>query len=192
MRHGTLSLVAAVAVALCGSILAPSVASAQPVGETFTATASVKSPDASATSKVAIAIERFSTEAERAAVLKALKEGGTVAARPVLSGMKDSGYIELGQRRTPIKYAFARPTGSGRLITVVTAQPILFLGAGVPESKPKSGYDLAVAILDLDAVGKGQGELAPAAKVKMNESGAVVIDDYGAEKVWLKSVAPAK
>ena len=192
MRRVTLYLVAAGAVALGGSILAPSVACAQPGGETFTATASVKSPDASATSKTTIGIERFSTEAERSAVMKALKDGGTAAVRPVLSGMKDSGYIELGQRRTPIKYAFARPTGSGRLITVVTADPILFLGAGVPESKPRAGYDLGVAILTVDASGKGEGELAPAAKVKMNEAGAIVIDDYGAEKVWLKDVAPSK
>ena len=192
MKRGILSLVAAGAVALGEAILAPSAASAQAGGETFTATASAKSADASATAKVTVAIERFATEAERAALVKALKEGGTAAARPVLSGMKDSGYLELGQRRTPIKYAYARSTGSGRLITVVTAQPILFLGAGLPEAKPKSGYDFAVAILDLDASGKGEGELAPAAKVKMNESGAVVIDDYGAEKVWLKSVAPAK
>ena len=190
MRRGILAFAAAGAIAL-GSMVAP-VASAQPGGETFTATASAKSADASATSKTTIAIERFSSETERAAVMKALKEGGTAAVRPVLSGMKDSGYIELGQRRTPIKYAFARPTGSGRLVTVVTAEPILFLGAGVPESKPKAGYDLAVALLTIDAAGKGEGELAPAAKVKMNESGAIVIDDYGADKVWLKGVAPSK
>ncbi len=159
MRRGILAFAFAGAIAL-GSIVAP-VASAQSGGETFTATASAKSADASATSKTTIAIERFATEAERAAVMKALKEGGTAAVRPVVSGLKDSGYVELGQRRTPIKYAFARPTGSGRLITIVTAEPILFLGAGVPESKPKAGYDLGVAILTSTPPARERGSWPP-------------------------------
>ena len=181
----------AVALVLAGWALA-SFALGEPGGETFTATASVKSETASATAPVKIAIERFATEAERSSVTNAVKSGGTQAVRQVLSKMGDAGTIEVGQRPTPIKYAYARSTGSGRIVTVVTAEPILFLGAGLPDAKPKTGYDVAIALLVLDANGAGHGELAPAAKVKANESGAVVIAEYGAAKVWLNDVAKAK
>jgi hypothetical protein len=106
--------------------------------------------------------------------------------------MKDAGTIEVGQRKTAIKYAYSRPTGDGRLVTVITAEPIVFLGAGLPEAKPKAGHDVAAALLVLDGSGAGHGELAPAATIKTNESGAVVVDDYGDAKVWLKDVAKAK
>jgi hypothetical protein len=176
---------------LVGSALASTMAGA-PAGETFTATASVKAEAASASAPVKIAIERFSTESERTSVMNALKGGGTPAVRQVLAKMKDTGTIEVGTRRTAIKYAYTRPAGSGRLVTVVTAEPILHLGSGLPEAKPKAGYDVAVALLVLEANDTGHGELAPAAKVGTNESGAVVIDDYGAAKIWLKDVAKAK
>jgi hypothetical protein len=192
MKREVLFLVTAVALASAGSVLAPSALSGQAAGETFTATASVKTPTKSASAPVVIAVEHFSSDADRASVTAALKIGGTPAVRQELVKLKDAGYIEVGLHRTTIKYAFSRPTGDGRLVTVITAEPIVHLGAGAPDAKPKSGYDLAVALLYLDAKSSGHGELAPAAKVKTNESGAVVIDDYGVDKVWLKNVARAK
>jgi hypothetical protein len=122
----------------------------------------------------------------------AVKSGGTPAVKAALEKMRDAGTLELGGNKAPIKYARARSTGSGRLITVVTAEPVLHIGAGLPDANPKAGYDLAVALLILDANGAGHGELAPAAQVKANESGALVISDYGAAKVWLKGIARAK
>jgi hypothetical protein len=192
MKLEVLSLVRGVALALGGFGLASSPMAAQSSGEMFTATASMKSEAASATAPVKISVTHFATDAERSSVMSALKTGGTPAMRQVLAGMKDAGSIEVGQRSTPIKYAYARPTGPGRLVTIVTAQPIIFLGAGLPEAKPKAGYDVAIALLVLEGNDSGHGELAPAAKVKINESGAVVVDDYGADKVWLKDVARTK
>jgi hypothetical protein len=179
------------AAAAIGLALAVSVTSARSV-ETFTATAAVKSPAASASAPVTIRIERFVSDAEREKILAAVKAHDTGATQKALAAMADIGFIELGKRRTPIKYAYARPSGDGRLITVVTAKPILFLGASVPEAKPKEGYDLALALLVLDARGSGEGELAPAATVKMDGSGALVTDEYGSEVIRLTSVAKAK
>jgi hypothetical protein len=161
-------------------------------GESFTATASMKTDAASATAAVKISIDRYATEKERTAVMAALKSGGTAGLREAVAKMKDAGTIEVGQRKTAIKYAYSRPTGDGRLVTVITAEPIAFLGAGLPEAKPKAGHDVAAALLVLDGSGAGHGELAPAATIKTNESGAVVVDDYGDAKVWLKDVAKAK
>ena len=82
--------------------------------------------------------------------------------------------------------------GSGRLITVVAPTPIAYLGAGLPDAKPKAGFDLALALLQLSDAGPGTGELAPAATVKLTETGAVQTQDYGAEMVQLTNVLAKK
>ena len=177
--------------AFAGSALIPAAVPGQSAAEAFTATASV-SEGGGATAPVRISIERFTTEKEREGVVGAVKSGGTAAVKAELAKAKDAGTIEVGGRKTPIKYAYARPTGSGRIVTVVTAEPILFLGSALPSPKPKAGFDLGVALLILDATGAGSGEFAPAAKVKTNEAGAIVISDYGDSKIWRKEVAKAK
>jgi hypothetical protein len=180
---------------LCAAVLvlmASAPARAAGGSETYTATASVRTDKAGATALVKIVIDRFATETERATVMNAIKTGHTPALKAAVAKMEDAGTIEVGDRKTAIKYAGTRPTGSGRIVTVVTAEPILFLGAGMPEAKPKAGHDVAVALLILDASGGGHGELAPAATVRTNKSGALMIDDYGAAKIWLKDVAKAK
>jgi hypothetical protein len=165
---------------------------AQATGETFTATATVKSPTASASTAVTIRVDKFVSDADRDRIMATIKAGDGAATRAALAAMPDIGFIEMAKRRTPVKYAYARPTGAGRLITVVTAQPILFLGGAAPDAKPKAGFDLALALLILDGNNAGDGELAPAAKVKMNETGAIVTDEYGSEVIRLTGIAKAK
>ena len=77
------------------------------------------------------------------------------------------------------------------MVTVISDKPIGYLGEKLPNPKPKAGYDLAFALLNLPGSGKGSGELGPAAKVKI-EAGAVVTEDYGAEVVTLKDVEMKK
>ena len=174
---------------LAVAALCAATAGAQAVPETFTATATVKKGSARASAPVTVTVTRYSSDDERGAVRKALKEGGTSSAQKVLAAMKDAGFIQLGEQRMPIKFAHALTTGSGRLLTVVTSGPLLHLGAGLPESKPVAGYDVAVALLDLSSGGAGVGELAPAAKIGLDAAGAVLIEDYGATVVWLNELA---
>ena len=182
---------------VAGSIMAIALAMSLPMaarstGETFTATAAVKSPSGSGSMPVKIGIDRFVSETDRSAVMELVKAGDRTATRKALAGMADIGFIELGTKRTPLKYAYARPTGAGRLITVLTAEPILFLGAGRPDAKPKEGYDLALALLVLDGSDKGDGELAPAARIKVDDKGAIVTEEYGREVVRLTNIAKVK
>jgi len=177
--------------ALAGMVLmAP--ATGQAPGEAFTATASVKSDALTGTAPVSIVIKHWATDAERANVMKALKSGGTPALTAALAKMRDSGTLGLAKAHAAIKYAYATSTGSGRLVTVVTAKPLYHLGGGLPDAKPKAGYDVAVALLVLEADGTGHGELSPAAKVKIDDSGAISVDDYGDAHIWLKGIAPKK
>jgi hypothetical protein len=187
MRLRTLTFAAA---ALASAILeAPALGQA---GESFMATASVKSEDVTGTAPVAVVIKHWATDAERAKVMKALKSGGTPALKSALSKMRDSGMLSLAKQKAAIKYAYATSTGVGRLITVVTAKPLYHLGAGLPDAKPKAGYDVAIALLVLEGDGTGHGELSPAAKVKIDDLGAISVEDYGYAKIWLKGVAPKK
>ena len=160
---------------------------AQKRGETFTADASVARPDGTvASAKLTAVVDAFATDAERDALVSAVKKGGT-AARDLLASRKASGSIQVGAKQTPIKYAYARPAGSGRLITLITAEPIHFVGGDLPDAKPKDGYDLGLVLLDLTSA-KGSGEVAPAAKVKVDAQNAVVTEDYGAEVVRLSNI----
>ena len=169
-------------------VLWAAAADAQTVPETFTATASVKKGEARASAPATVTVTRYASTAERDAVMKALRETGMTGARKVLAAMSDAGFIELGEKRTPIKLASVRPTDSGRLVTLVTSEPMLHLGAGLAASKPTAGFDVAVALLDLPNGGAGLGELAPAAKIGLDKGGAILIEDYGPTVMWLKDL----
>jgi hypothetical protein len=171
----------------------PAASWAQAQAETFTATASLKTrTGAQTTAPVTIVLTRLTTDKERDTVVDSLKKGGTSGVVQSLKAMGDAGYIEVGGRRTPVKYAYVRPVGGDRLITVIAPAPIAYLGADLPEAKPKAGFDLALAILQVKDGGAGFGELAPAATVRVNDTGAIQTQDYGAEAVRLTNVQAKK
>ena len=158
--------------------------------ETFTATAEAKNAAGAArTAPVTISYTALSTVAERDALFAALKAGGSAAAKKVLLGMKDIGTIEGPKKTVAVKYAFARPVGSGRMVTVIAAEPMNAIKSDLSTTAPKPGYDLAIALLVLDADDKGTGEFTPAAKIKLREDGAVTTEDSSTETIWLKGVA---
>jgi hypothetical protein len=170
------------------ALLFAAVVAAQPGGETYTADATAKRPDGTvASAKLTAVVQAFATDAERDALIAAVGKGGT-AARDLLAGKKDVGSIQVGATKTVVKYAYVRSTGSGRLITLVTAQPIHFVGGDLPDAKPKAGYDLGLVLLEVDPSKPGHGEVAPAAKVRVDAQKAIVSDDYGAEVVRLSNV----
>jgi hypothetical protein len=152
--------------------------------ETITAVAAVKAEGGvSASAPLTVVVERFATDAERAELMTAAKKGGTAAVREWLAKRGDAGTLQLGPRRTAIKFAYARASGAGRLITALTAEPIVFLGAGVPGAKAREGYELGVVILEVGASGPGRGELVPAAKIRIDQNDTVFTDDYSAADV---------
>lgn len=188
MRMG--SGLGAMLVALAVTAGTTGVVVAQTAPKTYTATATVKTAGgASMTAPVTITISRWTTDAERTAAMAALKKGDA-ALKAALEGMKATGTIQVGGRSTPLHYARTLSTGAGTLVTVVATQPIAYLGAGIPEQKPKTGYQYAFATFEVDGAGKGTaGDLAPAAKLKLGPGDAVVVDDYGVEAVRLTAIS---
>jgi hypothetical protein len=174
-----------------GLLIAGGRAAAQS-GETFSATASIKSPAGNAALPVTIRIDRFVSDAARQRILKVIDSKDASATHQALAAMEDIGFIEIAKRRTPIKYAFPSPSGAGRVITIATATPVAFVGGAAPDAKPREGFDLALAFLVLNEQGTGDGELVPAAKVKRSDTGGLATDQYSGEVVRLTQVAKAK
>ena len=168
-------------------------AAAQGKGETLTATATVKAASgASASAPVTIVIARTMDAAESDKLVAALKSGGAAGLRKAFDGVPPTGSVTIGNGKpTPTRMTIVRPTDKGRLITIVTDQPLLFVGASLPGAKPKAGYDFAVIDVEVDASGAGSGTLAPAATIKV-AGNAIVVGDYGAESVRLVDVKRAK
>lgn len=188
LRTETLGLIAAATVAATVWALP-----AQTGNETLTATATVKTAGgAAASAPVTIVVSRTMAREEAEKFTKAFESGGTAALRKALEGVPPTGSIRIGNGSpTPVRLALERTTDRGRLLTMVTDQPILFLGAGVPGAKAKEGYDFAVADIEVDEAGAGSGMLAPAAKIRVKQ-GVFVIDDYAVDAVRLSGVKKAK
>lgn len=174
-------------------VAAASMAYSQGAAETFSATAAVKTAgNASASVPVTIKVDRKMSEDEAGKLTAAYKSGGAAALRKALVGVPPTGSVQLGAgAATTTRLTVERPTDKGRLLTIVTDTPILFLGAGVPGAKPKEGYDFAIIDIELDAAGNGSGTLAPAAKVTVKD-GAFVVEDYASELVRLTGIKKAK
>jgi hypothetical protein len=152
--------------------------------ESYTATASMQTAAGTkVTSPVSIAIDSFSSASDREALLAAIKKGGTAAAREWLAGRPGAGTLQVGARKSEIKYAYKTPAGSGSLITIGTAEPLYLVGAGVPGATKAKGFDLTLLLLQVPATGSGTGELSPAAKLRIDEKGAIVTEDFNAAEM---------
>jgi hypothetical protein len=176
-------LVPAAACALIATALA------QSGPEAFVANASLKTAGgASVTAPVTITVARWTSDAERSRLRDALESGGHPALLRQLAAMKTAGTITLGAQRYDAKYAYAQTSSEGRLITIVTASPIFFVGAGLPSAKPKAQHDFGVATIEVNDKGVGKGTVTPAANVRVSGSGAIVVEDYSVELVTLQDV----
>jgi hypothetical protein len=178
------------ATVLSGALLMTTTAArGQTPAEVFTATATVKAADGKTVSApLTIQIDRKMSQAEADGLVAAFTSGGAAGLRTKLVGVPATGTIRIGAGKiVPTRFTIERTTSEGRLLTILTDQPLVFLGAAAPGAKPKEGYDFAVLDLTVDAKGTGTGVLAPAAKIKLNQ-GAFTVEDYAAEVVRVTAV----
>jgi hypothetical protein len=162
--------------------------------ETFTGTATVKSAaGAEAGTTITVVVERVMPQSEADGLAASFKTGGVAALKKALVGVAPTGSIRLGGgQQVTTRLTIVRETGEGRLLTIVSDTPVLFLGGNKAGAAPRAGYDFAVLDLSVDTKGNGSGTLAPAAKVTVNQGGAFVVQDYGAEVVRVTGVTRAK
>ena len=180
---GRASLACAVVCALAAA------GAAQSPAETYVAHAKVKTAGGvAATAPVAMTITGWTSDTERNHLRDVLKSGGHPAFVKRLAAGQTLGTITIGADRFDAKYAYAQGSSKGRLITLVTAAPMFFLGGGRPGARPKGHHDLGVVTIEIDETGAGTGTVTPAASVKMSDSGALIVEDYSVELVTLPDV----
>jgi hypothetical protein len=184
---------AGVAVVLLGTSVASAIAGQKSGPETFKATASIKTAGGvAATAPVTVTVDRMMPQPQVDGLIEAFKSGGADALRKALDGVPPTGSVRIGNAAPAVaRLALERVTDKGRLLTVVTLDPIVLLGAGVPGAKSTEGYRFGVVDLEVDASGKGAGTLSPAAKIKVHQ-GAFVVEDYATDLVQLKEVSKVK
>jgi hypothetical protein len=188
MRRARVTAIVLVAASLAVSALQVTTLGRQlPDAETYFAQATItsnKSFDAYA--PMSVTIERFASDADRDNLRESLKDGGTSAARKLLSRASDLGTVQVGSKRSTIKYAYARVTTTGRVITVLTTEPIRFVGDRFSAMDAEPG--LGLVILITSPSGQGYGQLIPTAKIRMDDRGTIVTDGYSGRMVPLSQV----
>ena len=182
-----------VTLALLAGIVMPGLAQAprRNVGapETFSANANVAKPGTGAiAATIQVHIERYTPDADRTAVQSALEQGYPVFLT-ALRKAPEVGYVQLGEQKTPIRWARQTATPKGRTIVVVTDKPVFFVGGGATDAKPRAGYEVAVIQMEVDDIGLGTGTMAAAARVKPGGETGVRIDDYAEAPVKLVTVS---
>ena len=159
--------------------------------ETFRAQAQITGTLGGVAATVSIRIDRYTADADHAAIASALKDGGYAAFVDALRKAPVVGAMVVGDRSIAIRWARERAEGDGRRIAVVTDAPVYFIGAGTADAKPTSGYDVAMAEFTVDLIGFGSGTMAAAARVKAGGPAGVEIDDYAGKRMTLMTVTRA-
>jgi hypothetical protein len=172
------------------AIAAPGAQSRKFVGapETFNAKASVATDTSRGDVYVTIHVDKYTPEKERDAVVNALQSGGSEGFLEALRKSPVAGKLDVGKQSFPIRWAREERNEKGRVITLVTDRPVYYVGAGLPDAKPRAGFDVAVIQLQMDSAGVGEGSMAAAAKVKPGGATGVEVEDYATAPVKLPSV----
>ena len=91
----------------------------------------------------------------------------------------------MGAQQVAIKHAYSRTTNAGRLLTIVTADPISVASGGASGA---AGQAVGLVILEVGTSGPGHGELVPEAHVRVDDQGAIVTGDAAARTIALSKV----
>ena len=135
-----------------------------------------------------IQVDSYTKDGDRTTMEEALRTGGYPGFLTALRKSPQVGFVEIGDKKFPIRYARQVPEGANRTITIVTDAPIFFVGGGRPDAKPRAGYELAVAQLKMDSSGVGEGTMAAAARVKPGGPTGVQVDQYADQPIKLVSI----
>ena len=138
---------------------------------------------------VEILVERYSTDAERDRLLKALMEKGPETLLDTLQSLPRVGYI-----RTPnsigydLHYARKAPLPEGgERVTLATDRYIGFWEAA---NRPRTiDYPFTVIELRLNSDGVGEGKMSIATKITMDkDKKQIELENYGTQPVLLNNV----
>jgi len=155
--------------------------------ERFTATA-VNLPRGG-TQQLEIAVNRWSSDAERDKLLNTLLSKGPEKLLDVLRDVPKVGYIRsTSSIGWDLHYARHNPLpDGGECVVVATDRPISFWEQA---NQPRTiDYPFTIVELHLKADGVGEGKMSFATKIVADkESGNIVLENYGIQPVLLQAV----
>ena len=141
-----------------------------------------------------INVFKWAGDAERDALLAALKEKGDGGVGPALEKAPTAGFIwDSGPLGYAVRYAQKLPlAGGGERIILVTDRPLGSWGQGPWRPSGRAAatdYPFTVVELRLNKQGRGDGKMSLAAKVIADpEAGTVTLDNYAAAPVLINNV----
>jgi len=178
-----LQLRTVVGVALVGMIWAAGALAVQEkakdVKENFSGTVLLwdAGPMSGRSGRVTMTVDRWTTNEEKAMLLKTLTEGGPDALIKAMRKMT-VGYVRTTQSlRYALNIASSFQTEKGRVIRLVTERPVSF--AEAVAGTRSLDYEFGVIEFTLDAKGKGEGYVIPTAKVNINKDGQIEVKSLG-------------
>ena len=139
-----------------------------------------------------ITVDRWSSDAEREKLQSAMASGGVSALTSAVTAITPRVGVITTARGGSLDLKFAREiagTDGARRLVLATDK------VTAPKDAPKADtYDFLVIEVRLDKAGKGEARTAGPARLRYNkELGALELDRYGVEPVWVKDlkVVPA-
>jgi len=176
---------------LIGAALVSAIAvpAAQTLGEKerFTAIAIVNNTRASGAGTVQIDVNRWSTSAERATLMDALKKHGAEKLLDDLKGMKSVGTIKTPDSLAyDLRFANQTPLpDGGRRIVLATDRPIGFWEA---VHRPRTiDYPFTVIQMEIGKDGNGKGTLSLATKI-IPAGDTIVLENFDTSPIMLTEI----
>jgi hypothetical protein len=153
------------------------------------------------TATIQITITRWTTPEEREYLLTQLIENGQEALVKALQKQEETGWARVtspaGGTRNPfpserLRYAWQWDLGEGKRRIVLALDRYISFSESVHRPRWRD-YDVTLAVLDVDAEGNGEGELAMGVRLDVDrENKRLVIENFGTEPVRLTSVRKNK
>lgn len=141
------------------------------------------------TNTVDIAIDRWSTDAERQQLISAFVEKGPDALLTALQRLKRVGYIRLPNTvGYDLQFARKHPgEDGGEQIIIMTDRRI---GSWEARNQPRSiDYSFTLMDIRMKANGEGEGKLSVATKITYNKKkNTVELENYASEPVRLQNM----
>lgn len=142
---------------------------------------------------VDIAINRWSTDADRQAMIDTLKAKGEMALFDLLQKMPAVGTIRLPNTiGYDLHYAYQVPDeNGGRRIYIATDRPIRFFEATLETRSFQ--YPFTMIEMHLDKNDHGQGKVSVATKISISKNGQLLeLENYGPLPVLLNDIKKVK
>ena len=175
---------------VCAGTLAASAHAAAPLARYHAVAVNMSDVGRRGMDTLDITVERWTTDAEFAALRDALVEKGSDALLDTLQKTRRAGYIRQSSGGLGWRLQFARKEplpGGGYRVVIATDRP---LGFWERRNNPRSAdYEFLIAEMRVDKDGKGQGKLMPMARVHFDDrSHELEIEGYATEPIRLTRV----